>query len=111
MLTVSSLLYGITVTPSAAYMGGKSATSVAYAMLKSKGFPSTIEYIGGDTTAADHLLKANWGHGSFFRALAKCALSLQRLKKFGLGSRLGELPRSAMTVSYSMMVSILFSWF
>ena len=65
-------------------------------------------YIGGDITAPDNPLTANWGHGSFFRARAKCVLSSQRLKKFGLESRLGGLARSAMTVSYSMMVSIFF---
>ena len=63
-------------------------------------------YIGGDITAPDHPLTANWGHGSFFRPCAKCVLSSQRLKKFGQGSKLGGLARSAMTVSYSMMVSI-----
>ena len=81
--------------------------SVAGAMLKSKGVPLMSAYIGGDITAPDHPLTANWGHGSFFRAREKCVLSSQRLKKFGLGSRIGGLARSAMTVSHLMMVSIL----
>ena len=80
-------------------MGRKSATSVAGAMLKQKGVLLTREYIGGDITAPDHPLTADWGHGNYFRAREKCVLSLRRLKKFGLGSWLGGLTRSAMTVS------------
>ena len=82
--------------------------SVAGAMLKSKGVLLMSAYIGGDITAPDHLLTAGWRHGSFFRPRAKCVLSSQRLKKLGLGFRLGGLARSAMTVSYSLMVSVLF---
>ena len=55
-------------------------------------------YLGGDITAPDHPLTADWGHGSFFRPRAKCVLSSQRLKKLGLGSRLGGLSRSDMTI-------------
>ena len=47
------------------------------------------------------------GTWEFLQTLCKMCSSLRRLKKLGLGSRLGGLARSAMTVSYSMMVSIL----
>ncbi len=53
-----------------------------------------------------HPLTADWGHGIFLSAFAKCFLSSQMLTKLGLGLMLGGFAKSIQTASYEIDVFI-----